>query len=58
MHKLDTPKEPRWVQEPLDRPTVDCEPARREASEKIDVPKILESLLVEEISIDGMCGIY
>ena len=25
---------------------------------KADAPRILETILIEEISIDGMCGIY
>ena len=40
--------------------TVDDEavPAGTDASAEISAPLVDEELLVEEISIDGMCGVY
>ncbi len=37
-----------------DRSTVDTEPEELEEAEAL----VVESLVVEEISIDGMCGVY
>lgn len=43
------------TQEPLDRQAT---PAATETDAPADSPLVEEDLLVEEVSIDGMCGVY
>lgn len=37
--------------------TAVTDPVATDAAEETDVP-VVEELLVEEVSIDGMCGVY
>lgn len=33
-------------------------PAAKEAKTTAEKPEVLEELVIEEVSIDGMCGVY
>ena len=41
-----------------DEPTPAVEPADSTEIETAAVPAVEEDLLVEDVSIDGMCGVY
>lgn len=33
-------------------------PAARDGGQQAEKPELLDELLIEEVSIDGMCGVY
>jgi mycofactocin precursor len=41
-----------------DEPTPAVEPADTETVSPVPAPAVEEDLLVEDVSIDGMCGVY
>ncbi|CAN5823746.1 hypothetical protein BH20ACT4_BH20ACT4_14460 [soil metagenome] len=42
----------------MEEPTAPTESTESTESTSEDEPELIEELLVEEISIDGMCGVY
>lgn len=38
--------------------TLLADPACRETESTAEKPQILEEIIIEEVSIDGMCGVY
>ncbi len=39
-------------------PTTDAQHATKNRVSRNDTPQILAELVIEEVSIDGMCGVY
>ncbi len=39
-------------------PTTDARHAEENRARQNDTPQILAELVIEEVSIDGMCGVY
>ena len=46
------------IPDQLDETAVEPEPDEETASQQPDGKLVVEDLLVEDVSIDGMCGVY
>jgi mycofactocin precursor len=44
--------------EQLDQTAAEAEPDEETATQPADEQLVVEDLLVEDVSIDGMCGVY
>jgi mycofactocin precursor len=46
------------ISEQLEEPAVEPQPDAEIATQRAEEELVVEDLLVEDVSIDGMCGVY